>query len=127
MNRKCVLAVENEFGLNYEVFYPADYAGLPLLVYLHGAGERGRGGNELDKVTIWGFPNVVNDENLQDAILLMPQCPPESFWAARAESLKKFIDTMAEEFAVDKNAGEKENEISTKEKIRVKRIRKIKI
>ena len=74
-----------------------------LIVHLHGAGERGNGGEELDKVTVWGFPNIADDENLQNVVLLMPQCPPESFWAGRVESLKTFIDTMAEEFAVDKD------------------------
>lgn len=74
-----------------------------LIVQLHGAGERGRGGEELEKVLVWGFPNTVTDENLQNAILVMPQCPPESFWAARVESLKKFIDAVAEEYEADAN------------------------
>ena len=34
---------DNPYGMNYQIFYPEDEKteGLPLLVYLHGAGERG--------------------------------------------------------------------------------------
>ena len=72
-----------------------------LLIQLHGAGERGCGGAELDRVLIHGFANVANDENLQDAILIMPQCPPKTFWAAKIESLKSFIDQMIAKFCAD--------------------------
>ena len=65
-----------------------------LLIHLHGAGERGSGGEDLNKVLLNGFPKTVNDENLQDCILIMPQCPTDSFWAAKVESIKHFIDEM---------------------------------
>ena len=95
---------KNDGIFPYIAYMPENLGEHPaLIVHLHGAGERGRGGEELEKVLIHGFPNIVNDENLQNAVLIMPQCPPESFWAARVESLKKFIDTMAEEYAADTN------------------------
>ena len=72
-----------------------------IIIHLHGAGERGNGGAELDKVLKHGLPKIANDENLKDAILIMPQCPTGSFWAARVESIKKFIDEMIREFSAD--------------------------
>ena len=51
-----------------------------LIVHLHGAGERGNGNEDLDKVLLLGFPNIVNDDNFNDCILLMPQCPQDTFW-----------------------------------------------
>jgi predicted peptidase len=72
-----------------------------LLIQLHGAGERGCGGEELDRVLIHGFPNTVTDENLQDCILIMPQCPTDTFWAARVESIKAFIDATVATFHAD--------------------------
>ena len=33
----------------------------------------------------------------------MPQCPTDSFWAARVESIVKFIEQLIEEFNVDKD------------------------
>ena len=42
MNIKDCMYSENEFGMNYKIFYPDEYKDLPLIVYLHGAGERGK-------------------------------------------------------------------------------------
>lgn len=72
-----------------------------MIVQLHGAGERGCGGEQLDKILIHGFPKVVNDENFHDCILVMPQCPEGSFWAARVESVRRFIDEMVRLYHVD--------------------------
>ena len=85
-------------------FIPDNLPEKPAVIFhLHGAGERGRGGDELDKVLIHGFPNVATDETLKDAILIMPQCPPESFWAVKAEKIKEFIDIITEEYSADLN------------------------
>ena len=72
-----------------------------FIIHLHGAGERGDGGEDLDKVLVHGLPKIANDKNLKDAILVMPQCPTGSFWAARVESIKKFIDEMISKFSAD--------------------------
>ena len=72
-----------------------------LLIQLHGAGERGNGGADTEKVLIHGFPKIVNDANLIDCILVMPQCPTDSFWVAKIESIKKFIDRIIEKYAID--------------------------
>ena len=74
-----------------------------LLVQLHGAGERGNGSTELEKVLVHGFGKLANDNTLKDCILVMPQCPTDTFWAARVESIKKFIDKMIADYAVDTN------------------------
>lgn len=52
---------------------------------------------------VHGFCNVATDENMKDCILVMPQCPEGSFWAAKVESLKVFIDAMTELYSADKN------------------------
>lgn len=52
---------------------------------------------------VHGFSNVVNDSNLTDCILVMPQCPPDSFWVAKIESLKRFIDLLTEMYHADPN------------------------
>ena len=53
--------------LNYLLSLPEDYSEdkkFPLIVFLHGAGERGNGGDALDKVVIHGFSKIVNEYNL---------------------------------------------------------------
>lgn len=93
-------SAENIFP--YIAYIPEHVSAHPALIFqLHGAGERGCGGDELDRVLIHGFANVVNDENLQDCILIMPQCPTDTFWVARVESIKAFIDNMIAKFNAD--------------------------
>lgn len=86
----------------YIAYIPEKISDHPaLLIQLHGAGERGQGGEDLDRVLILGFPNIVNDNNLTDCILILPQCPTDSFWAARVESIKAFIDEMIVKYSAD--------------------------
>ena len=89
-------------GFPYIACMPEKRSSHPaLLIQLHGAGERGNGGSDVEKVLVHGFSKIVSDENLTDCILVMPQCPAGSFWVARIESIKRFIDEMVAEFSVD--------------------------
>lgn len=72
---------------------------LPLVIQLHGAGERGTGNDDLDKVDINGFAQFMDEEF--EAIFVMPQCPLNSFWAGKVESIIEFIEQLKEEFPVD--------------------------
>ena len=86
----------------YIAFMPEALGEKPAVIFqLHGAGERGEGGDELDKVLIHGFSHIINDGNLKNCIVVMPQCPKNSFWAARVESIKSFIDHITEKFNTD--------------------------
>lgn len=83
----------------YIAYLPDDLGERPAVIFqLHGAGERGEGGEHLEKVLIHGFPKIATDQNLKNTILIMPQCPRNSFWAAKVESLKKFVDHIIEKF-----------------------------
>ena len=80
---------------SYIVYIPETMSDRPsLLIQLHGAGERGNGGADLDRALIDDFSKIVNDENLRDGILIMPQCPICTFWMARIESIRCFVDEM---------------------------------
>ena len=76
--------------------------GMPLIIQLHGAGERGEGGEDLVLVDKHGFSSVIADKEF-DAIFVMPQCPNNTFWAARVESIIKFIEAVIEEYKADRN------------------------
>lgn len=91
-------------GFPYIAYIPDKISKNPaILIQLHGAGERGCGDDDLDKVLKFGFSNVVNDNNLTDCILIMPQCPTDTFWVAKIESLKQFIDKITAKFGADTN------------------------
>lgn len=70
------------FTLPYRIYIPKNYdcgERYPLLVFLHGAGERGND-NELQiKV---GLPRLFDDvaSPVYDSIVIAPQCPADSQW-----------------------------------------------
>jgi len=99
---KMIKQTDSENIFPYIAYIPDKISSSPaLLIQLHGAGERGTGREDLDKVLVHGFSKIVNDENFKDAILIMPQCPTESFWAAKVESIRKFIDKIICDFSID--------------------------
>ena len=94
---KIIKQNSNESIFPYIAYIPDNISDHPaLIIQLHGAGERGNGGDELEKILVHGYSKIVNDNNLGDCILIMPQCPENSFWAAKVESIKAFIDKMIE-------------------------------
>ena len=69
--------------LPYRILYPANYdknKKYPLLLFLHGSGERGK---DNEKQLVWGSKLFITEENRKifPAIVVFPQCPEESFWA----------------------------------------------
>ena len=86
----------------YMAYIPETLSDHPaLIIQLHGAGERGNGGDDLELVKVHGFSKIITDTNFNDCILVMPQCPADTFWVAKIESIKKFIDEMIVKFSVD--------------------------
>ena len=75
---------------------------LPLVIQLHGAGERGEGKEDLEKVDVHGFSKYVKDADYE-CILIMPQCPKNTFWAARVESIVSFIEKLIKEYKADED------------------------
>lgn len=69
--------------LPYNILFPEDYDGrqeYPLIMFLHGAGERGLDNRaQLKHVA----PILTSTENLKKypAILVFPQCPVNDYWA----------------------------------------------
>ena len=101
---KIVRQENNETIFPYIAYIPDNISSHPaLLIQLHGAGERGNGGNDIEKVLTHGFSKIANDNNFNNCILIMPQCPANSFWVAKIESIRKFIDKMILKFSADTN------------------------
>lgn len=73
---------------------------LPLIVFLHGAGERGMGGEELPRVESSGFAKVLQEEDCP-CIYVAPQCSPDSFWVAEVPNIHDFIVELTKTYPVD--------------------------
>ena len=73
--------------LRYWLYLPEDYAAkknCPLILFLHGAGERG---DDLEKVKVHGPPKLVEQRSDCPAIVVSPQCPNERTWSPTQLSL----------------------------------------
>ena len=93
MERIISLNTENKFNLSYEVFFPKGYseedADLPLVVFLHGAAERG---TNIEQVNKWALPRLISEGLELDAVVLCPQCPWQFVWDNIVRDLKALID-----------------------------------
>ncbi len=94
---------KNAFG--YCVYFPNDYnqeKRYPMIVFLHGAGERGNGKDELSVLENHGFPRYFK-ENLMEvnAVVIAPQCESGLVWNQQVFALKDFIVEMIEKYNAD--------------------------
>lgn len=96
MNIKLHLA-EGEGDMNYLVATPDTYRELPLLVYLHGAGERGTNAEHLYR---HGIPRLLREGCEYPAVVLCPQCPGPFIWNNMVKELKALIDRVAAEYGI---------------------------
>lgn len=70
----------------------------PLIVFLHGAGERG---DDLAKVKVHGPPKLVDQDESFPFMVLSPQCPREVWW--EADKLDKLLDGILSQHQVDES------------------------
>ncbi|HSJ06729.1 MAG TPA: PHB depolymerase family esterase [Longimicrobiales bacterium] len=88
LNRRIVRDVSGR----YLLFLPADYPSgrrWPLLLFLHGAGERG---DDLDRVAVHGPPRIIREATAAlPFIVVSPQVPDDRIWSVQ------FLDALLEE------------------------------
>lgn len=73
--------LHQEDTLNYRILYPKDFSEdkkYPLVLFLHGAGERGKD-NEMQLAN--GSRLFLENMDIFPAIVVFPQAPAEDFWA----------------------------------------------
>lgn len=69
--------------LHYRILYPVNYSpeeNYPLVLFLHGAGERG---DDNEKQLTHGVARFLDMDfrKMNPCILIVPQCPQEDYWA----------------------------------------------
>lgn len=70
---------------------------LPLLVYLHGAGERG---TNLTHLTRHAIPKMLKEGREFEAVVLCPQCPGMFVWNNVVREVKLLIDEVVSQFEI---------------------------
>ncbi len=95
--------IPHTYTLPYWIFVPQAYrrgglASWPLLLYLHGASDRG---NDPNLLLASGLPSIVSQAQDFPFILLCPQCPEDTWWADHIPGLDILIKEVSDRFAVD--------------------------
>lgn len=82
--------------------YEEDQRPWPLVLFLHGAGERG---DNLDRVRQWGPPKLVEEGKQFPFILVSPQCPERDWWTGDFQTavLNGLLDAIIAQYRVDEN------------------------
>lgn len=88
--------------LSYLAFLPKSYsakgAPVPMIIFLHGSGERG---SDLNKVKAWGPPAIAEKDPAFPFMVVSPQAPEGEWWHARL--LKGMIDEVLAKYNVDRS------------------------
>jgi predicted peptidase len=72
----------------------------PLMVFLHGAGERG---DDLNKVKVHGPAKLVDQGRDFPFIIASPQCPANQWWPNKIEHVMALIDEITDTYQVDED------------------------
>jgi predicted peptidase len=91
----------HSWRVKYVLFLPKDYAQSgkrwPLILFLHGAGERG---TDVWKVATHGPPKIVSERPDFPFIVVSPQCAEGQHWSN--EMLLDLLDEVTHHYAVDR-------------------------
>ena len=91
-------------SLNYLRYLPPEYADsdkeFPLVIFLHGSGERG---DDLNLVAIHGWPRYAEEGQDYPFILVSPQLPDTKNWSGHIESLNGLLEHLQATLRVDKS------------------------
>jgi predicted peptidase len=96
-------ALTRAVNLKYLLYLPQDYDATakkrwPLLLFLHGAGERG---TNLSQVAVHGPPKLIKQGTHFPFLVVSPQCPNNQRW--QDDALLGLLDQVTEKYSVDTN------------------------
>jgi len=91
------------FAIDYLLYLPPEYdasAKWPLVVFLHGAGDRGE---DLEQVRRTTLPRMVEHDNRRQwgFVLLSPHCPRDSCW--QPEQVVELIKHVSSRLSIDRD------------------------
>ena len=88
--------------MHYLLYLPPAYNGSeenwPLLLFLHGAGERGV---DLEQVKVHGPPKMIAQGRDFPFVVISPQCPEDMWWSI--DALHALLDEVVETHRIDKS------------------------
>jgi len=103
INKKYDGMITKEIHLNYRLHLPNDYneeepEGYPMILFLHGSGERGSDINALKRT---GLTKYIEEHDDFPFIVISPQCNEKTWWTRELDSLYALAKHVMGELNVD--------------------------
>lgn len=97
--------ITNPVRTDYLLYLPEGYGATqeewPLILFLHGSGERG---SDLNKVALHGPPKLIAKEmKTFPFVIVSPQCPAGDRWRsdAQVDTLNALLDSIVSQYRID--------------------------
>ncbi|GIO34273.1 MULTISPECIES: prolyl oligopeptidase family serine peptidase [Paenibacillus] len=95
--------IKKSVSLNYLLHIPEEYdpsadKKWPVILFLHGSGERG---SAIELVKIHGIPLIADRDPSFPFICISPQCPEESDWAREKDAVIAVLDEVMAAYNAD--------------------------
>lgn len=94
--------ITKTYQLDYQIYLPDNYIHsqekFPLIIFLHGSGERG---TDVNLVKKHGVPKFVEGKNDFPFIAVSPQCPLKQYWDT--EVLNALLTRIESKYRVDRD------------------------
>jgi predicted peptidase len=92
--------ITQKIEVNYLLYIPEDYKDYskkwPLMLFLHGAGERGA---DIEKVKVHGPPKLIEQGKSFPFIVVSPQCPENQYWSI--DALNVLLENIINTYSID--------------------------
>lgn len=102
VSRRLEKQVTRTIAMDYLLYLPEEYGKSeqkwPLIIFLHGAGERG---NDLEKLKVHGPPKLVEKGENFEFVIVSPQCPEDSWWPVKVEDIMTLLDEIESKYDID--------------------------
>ena len=104
LSEKFITNLTMEVSLKYNIYFPDNYydsdTKFPLVLFLHGAGERG---DDLRLVEKHGIPKMINNGIKFPFITVAPQCPKFQYWSepVNVKTLLLLVEEIIKKNKVD--------------------------
>ena len=87
-------------NINYIVYFPEDRKkNMPLLLFLHGIGERG---DNIQNVEKYALPKYMDRFDIP-YIVVAPQCTANNFWDYHLRDVEKVLEEVYQKYHYDKD------------------------
>jgi len=94
--------IQKNVSLQYLLYTPKDDQGSehkwPIVLFLHGMGERGA---DLELLKLHGIPKIIEGGMDFPFLVVSPQCPEDTIWANELDALHALLENIIKNYPID--------------------------